>query len=112
METQNFRELIGFSNKKFHWGSVMMLFTSLVVSDLILGGVYILNIYLNALPDDYFILQKALSSLSIPTATVFSYLFFSVLLGLCFRFISNSLLAVLLTIIVFLPINSAINSVI
>lgn len=111
METRNFSELIGFSNERFYCGSVMMLFTALIVSDLILGGVSSLNIYLNALPDDYLILQKVLYNISIPTAIVFSYLFFSILLGLCFRFISNSLLAVLVTIIAFLPVNSAINSI-
>lgn len=111
METQTFRELIGFSNKKFYWGSVMMLFTALLVSDWILGVINILNIYLNASKEDYFILQRVLFSSSVSSGTVFSCLFFSILLSLCFRFISNSLLAVLLTFVVFIPINVAIGFV-
>ena len=109
METQTFREIIGFSNKKFYWGSVMMLFTALLISDWILGIVNILNIYLNASKEDYLILQRVLFSSSISAGTVFSCLFFSILLGLFYRFISNGLLAVLLTFAVFIPVNAAIE---
>ncbi len=111
METNTFREMLGFSKERFHFGSVMIFFTAIFIGNRFSNILGLINLYFlddgtkTDLPGFFYSL--ILSVIRHPSIiSIISSLLFAILLCVAFRFIANNLVAAIIAIFIFIPLNA------